>query len=116
MARLFKWVGAALLLGVLVFAGVAVALKYWVGSSDFRDRVAQQISAALGVPVVLGSVSVDVWPLPAVALDQVQIKSQPPLLLDRLEARPLWGPLLHRRLEIATLLVRRATLPEQAMA
>ena len=116
MARLLKWLGAALLLVVLALAAVAVALKYWVASSDFRDRVAQQISGALGVPVVLGSVSVDVWPLPAVALDKVQIKSQPPLLLERLEARPVWSALLHGRLEIATLLVRKATLPEQAVA
>jgi len=116
MARVLKWLGVGLALVVLLLAGVAMALKYWVGSSDFRDRVAQQISTALGVQVVLGSVSVDVWPLPAVALDKVQIKSQPPLLLERLEARPLWGPLLHGRLEVATLLVRNATLPEQAVA
>jgi len=116
MSRLLKWVGAALLLVVLVLAAVAGALKYWLGSNDFRDRAAQQITAGLGLPVVLGSVSVDVWPLPAVALDKVQIKSQPPLLLERLEARPVWGSLLRGRLEIATLLVRNATLPEQAVA
>jgi uncharacterized protein involved in outer membrane biogenesis len=116
MGRMLKWVGAALLLVVVLLAAVAAALKYWVGSNDFRDRVAQQISSALGAPVVLGSVTVDVWPLPAVALDKVQIKSRPSLLLERLEARPAWAPLLHGRLEIATLLVRNATLPEQAVA
>jgi uncharacterized protein involved in outer membrane biogenesis len=116
MARMLKWVVAALVLLALLLAAVAAALKYWVGSNDFRDRVAQQISAALGAPVVLGSVTVDVWPLPAVALDKVQIKSQPPLLLERVEARPVWSPLLHGRLEIATLLVRNATLPQQAVA
>jgi uncharacterized protein involved in outer membrane biogenesis len=116
MSRMFKWVGAALLLVIVLLAAVAAALKYWVGSSDFRDRVAQQISGAVGAPVVLGSVTVDILPLPAVALDKVQIKSQPPLLLERLEARPSWGPLLHGRLEVATLVVRNATLPEQAVA
>lgn len=116
MARLVKWLGAALLLALLLLAGVAVALKYWVGSNDFRDRVAQQISAGLGVPVVLGSIKVDLWPLPAVALEQVQIRSQPPLALERVEARPVWSPLLHGRLEIATVLIRNATVPEQAVA
>lgn len=116
MVRLVKWLGAALLLALLLLAGVAVALKYWVGSNDFRDRVAQQISTALGVPVVLGSITVDVWPLPAVALDQVQIRSQPPLALERIEARPEWSPLLRGRLEIATVLIRNATVPEQAVA
>lgn len=116
MTRLLKWVAALLLLAVLLLAGVAIALKYWVRSDDFRNRVGQQISAALGVPVLLGSISVDVWPLPAVALDKVQIKSEPPLALERIEARPEWGPLLHGRLEIATLLVRDAVVPEPAVA
>lgn len=116
MARLLKWLVGALLLVVLVIAAVAAGLKFWVGSNDFRERAAQQISGALGVPVQLESISVDVWPLPAVALGKVQIKSQPPLLLERVEARPVWGPLLHGRLEISTLLVRNATLPEQAVA
>jgi uncharacterized protein involved in outer membrane biogenesis len=116
MARLAKWVVGALLVALLLLAGVAVALKYWVGSSDFRDRAAQQISSALGVPVTLGNLTVDVWPLPAVALDMVQVRSQPPLTLERLEARPLWQPLLHGRLEVSTLFVRNATVPEQAVA
>ena len=116
MTRLVKWLGAALLLALLLLGGVAVTLNYWVASNDFRDRVAQQISAGLGVPVVLGSIKVDLWPLPAVALEQVQIKSQPPLALDRVEARPEWSPLLQGRLEVATLLIRNATVPEQAVA
>jgi hypothetical protein len=115
MPRLLKWFVAALLLVVLLLAGVALALKYWVGTDDFRERVGQQISAAVGVPVALGAISVDVWPLPAVALDKVQVKSQPPLLLERIEARPTWAALLRGRLEVATLLVRNAVVPEQAV-
>jgi uncharacterized protein involved in outer membrane biogenesis len=116
MRRLIKWVAATLLLAVLLLAGIAVALKYWVRSDDFRDRVSQQISSALGVPVVLGGIAVDVWPLPAVALDKVQIRSQPPLVLERIEARPQWGPLLRGELEVATLLVRNAVVPQEAVA
>jgi uncharacterized protein involved in outer membrane biogenesis len=116
MSRLVKWLLAIVLVPVLLLAGVAVALQQWVGSEDFRSRVRQQLSTALGVPVVLGSVTVDVWPLPAVALDQVQIKSQPPLTLERIEARPTWAALLQGRLEIATLVVRNAVVPEQALA
>lgn len=116
MKRLVKW-GVAILLGlVLLLAAVALALQYWVGSEDFRTRVGQQISTALGVPVQLGRISVDVWPLPAVALDDVQVKSRPPLTLERVEARPEWAGLLRGRLEVATLVVRNAVLPEQAVA
>ena len=116
MKRIWKWLAVALLVLVLLLGAVAVALQQWVGSADFRSRVAQQASAALGVPVALGSISVDVWPLPAVALEQVQVKSQPPLTLQRIEARPAWAPLLQGRLEIATLVVRKAVVPEQAVA
>ncbi len=97
MKRIWIWLAAALLVLVLLLGAVAVVLQQWVGSADFRGRAARQVSAALGVPVELGQISVDVWPLPAVALDRVQVKSQPPLTLERVEARPSWLPLLPRR-------------------
>jgi hypothetical protein len=102
--------------GVLLLAAVAMALQYWVGSADFRARVSQQISAAVGIPVQLGRVSVDLWPLPAVALDQVRFASRPPLTLDRIEARPVWADLAQGRLQIATLVVRNAVIPEPAVS
>jgi uncharacterized protein involved in outer membrane biogenesis len=116
MKRLMKWLAATGLVLVLLLSAVAVSLQYWIGSADFRGRVSQQISAAVGVPVQLARISVDVWPLPAVALDQVQFQSRPPLTLERIEARPAWGGLLQGRLEIATLVVRNAVVPEQALA
>ena len=51
MKRIWKWLAVALLVPVLLLGAVAVALQQWVGSADFRSRVAQQASAALGVPV-----------------------------------------------------------------
>lgn len=115
MKRFMKWLAGIALVLVLLLAAVAMALQYWVGSADFRERVSQQISAALGVPAQLGGISVDVWPLPAVALDQVHLKSRPPLTLERVEARPAWAALVQGRLEIATLVVRNAVVPEQAV-
>jgi hypothetical protein len=50
-----------------------------------------------------------------VALDRVQLKSQPPLTLERIEVRPVWAGLLQGRLEVATLIVRNAVVPEQAL-
>jgi len=111
-----KWLIATLLFLVVLLGGVALALRHWVGSADFRDRVAAQISTALGVPVQLGGIAVDLWPLPAVALDKVRIDSRPPLTLERVEARPVWAGLLQRKLEIATLVVRNAVVPEPAVA
>jgi uncharacterized protein involved in outer membrane biogenesis len=116
MKRWVKWL-VAIVLGLLVLlASVAAALQYWVRSEDFRDRVSQQITQAVGVPVRLGRISVDLWPVPAVALDQVQFDSRPPLTLERVEARPIWAGLLQRRLDVATLVVRNAVVPEQGVA
>jgi hypothetical protein len=116
MNRIIKWVLGAVLVPLLLLGAVAAALQYWVGSEDFRQRVSQQVGAALGVPVELGGIAVDVWPLPAVALNRVQVKSQPPLTLERIEARPVWAGLLHGRLEVATLVVRNAVVPELAVS
>jgi len=116
MKRVVKWLLALILIPVLLLSAIAMALQQWVGSDDFRGRVNQQISSALGVPVEVGRITVDAWPLPAVGLDKVQVKSAPPLTLERIEARPAWAPLLQGRLEVTTLLVRNAVVPERAVA
>jgi hypothetical protein len=116
MKRWVKWLLATVVFLVVLLGGVAFALRQWVGTADFRDRVAAQVSTALGVPVQLGGIAVDIWPVPAVALDKVQIKSRPALTLERIEARPVWAGLLQRKLEIATLVVRNAVVPEPAVA
>ncbi|ROZ66200.1 hypothetical protein [Ramlibacter sp. WS9] len=115
MKRFLTWVFGIALTVVVLLAGVAAALQFWVNSDDFRVRLGQRISSTLGIPVEVGGVAVDVWPLPAVALDRVQVKSQPPLTLERIEARPVWAGLLQGRLEVATLIVRNAVVPEQAV-
>lgn len=115
MNRSVKWLLLLLVLPLAVLGAIVLALHRWVGSDDFRVRVAQQASAAAGVPIELGRLTVDVWPLPAVAADNVQVRSTPPVTLARIEARPTWAALLRGRLEIATLLVRDATLPQQAI-
>ena len=112
MTKILKWlVGLALTL-VVLFAALVFVLHRWVNTDDFKQRVVQQASAALGVPVTLGSVSVDVWPVPAVALNNIQVQSSPVITVGRIEARPQWQPLLQGRLVVATLIVRQAVLPQ----
>ena len=116
MAKFLKWAAIAVAAFLLLLVGVAVALQHWVRSDDFRARVEQQASAALGVPLRLGRLSVDLWPLPAVAAEDVQLQTRPALSVGRVEARPVWSGLLERRLEIATLVVRQAVLPQAGIA
>ena len=49
---------------------------------------------ALGVPVQLGRISLALWPLPAVALHDVRVGTQPPLVLELIDARPAWASVL----------------------
>jgi hypothetical protein len=115
MARIFRGILGLALAAVLLLAGVALALHGWVGSDDFRQRVQQEASAALGLPVRVGGIDVALWPLPAVALSGIEVQSRPPLTLARLELRPGWAALLQGRLEVATLVLREAVLPQQAI-
>jgi hypothetical protein len=112
MKRWQKW----LLLALVGLAGLVVAalllLQRWVGSDDFRHRVQVQAQEALGVPVVLGRLHIDPWPVPAVALDGVDIQTRPALTAVRIEMRLRLHALLSGRLEVASLLVRGAELPQ----
>jgi hypothetical protein len=115
MTKLIKWVVILLAALALLLVGAAVALQHWLRTDDFRTRVEQQASAALGVPLRLGRLSVDLWPVPAVAADEVQLQTRPALSVGRVEVRPVWSGLLEQRLEIATLVVRKAVLPQAAI-
>jgi uncharacterized protein involved in outer membrane biogenesis len=115
MGKLVKWLALLLLALLLVLAAVAFALQRWVNSDDFRSRIEQQASAQLGLPVKAGRLEVNVFPLPAVAVENLSVQSRPAIALERVEARPVWTALLAGRLEIATLVVRGATLPQQGV-
>lgn len=116
MNRVLKWLLAVAALIVVLLAAIAFALHTWVGTDNFRARVSREISAAVGVPVELGALSVDVFPLPGVSVDRVQVRSKPALTFERIEARPVWSALLQKKLEIATLYVRNAVVPQDAIA
>ncbi len=112
MRRIFIWTGIALGLAVVLLLLAVFALGQWTGTDGFRQRVEREASTALGVPVTLSRVSVNVFPLPAVALEGLNIQARPALTLARVEARPVWSALLVGRLAISTLVVREAVLPQ----
>jgi hypothetical protein len=112
MRKVFKIMGIVLAVCLLLVGGVGVVLYQWTGQDGFRERVAQQASDALGVPVRLGAIRIDWFPVPAVALDDVVVQTQPPLAAKTIAARPVWAALVHRRLEVATLVVQGAVVPQ----
>lgn len=115
MRRIFIWAGGVVGLVVVLLLLAVLALGQWTGSDGFRTRVEREASAALGVPVTLARVSVNVFPLPAVALEGLNVKANPAITLARVEARPVWSALLRGRLAVATLIVREAVLPQASI-
>jgi len=115
MKKTFKWLFlAALALTVLLLASVLVVHR-WLNTDDFRQRLERDASAALGVPVAVGSIRVDLWPLPAVALGNLNLLSKPPITLEQLEVRPDWLALFKGQLVVLTLVIRKAVLPQQGI-
>ena len=115
MRKVLKTLGFLALALLLVLAGLAFAVQRWVGTDDFRQRMAGEASAALGVPVLMGAVDIDVWPVPALALKDLTIEAKPPLTLGRVEVRPQWQALLQRKLVVTTLIVKQAVLPQHGI-
>lgn len=115
MFKIFKWLAIGALGLVLLLTALVFALHRWVSTDDFRQRLTAEASAAIGVPVALGGISVDVWPVPAVALNQIKLQTLPAMTVERLEARPQWGPLLQGQLVVGTLIVRQAVLPQAGL-
>ena len=112
MSRLVRRLALALVLVIGLLAAGVWAVQHWVGSDDFRVRVASRAGTALGAELKLGRVEADWWPVPALALVEVDVQTRPHLTITRLEARPAVAGLLAGRLELATLLVRGADLPQ----
>jgi hypothetical protein len=104
------------LLTLLLLLGAGVwALQRWIGTDGFKLQVEQEASTTLGVPVQLARLEVALWPLPAIAAEGLQIQTRPALTLARLELRPAWRRLMRGQLELTTVLVRGAVLPQAGL-
>lgn len=115
MRRIGRWLLLTFVLTCVLLSAVLFLLHRWVSTDDFRVRAQAQASDVLGRDVQLGPLSVDIWPLPAVALNRVEIATRPLIRIERIEVRPVVAALLSGRLELSTLLVRQADLSQAAV-
>lgn len=116
MRKIARWLLLTFVLSCVVFSAVLLFLHRWIATDDFRSRAQAQAGAVLGREVRFGQLTVDVWPLPAVALNRVEIATQPAIRIDRIEVRPVLPALLFAgRLELSTLLVRQLDLSHLAL-
>ena len=115
MKSLGKWLALSLLLASFLLGAGLFVLQQWIGTDDFRSRVEALVGSALGKEVTVANLVVDIWPVPAVAINALQIKTHPAMRLERVEVRAALSGLLAGRLQLATLLVRRAELSQAAL-
>lgn len=127
MTRALKLLLSALLAAALLFAAAAGAMAWWLSGDGPRSQVEALATARLGVPVSLGRLSLDLWPLPSltVAVSDVKIATQSPLSAEHIEVRPAWRKLLGtrmglgtsepRELEILSLTLRGVSVPQKGL-
>lgn len=117
MPRVIKLLLSVLLALALLLAAALAALAGWLSGDGLRLQVQAAASQQWGVPVELEKISLDVWPLPALALQGLAIQTQPRLFAQRLEARPAWGGLLRepRQLEVLSLHLQGVQLPQRGL-
>ena len=112
LPRFAKWL-LALVAGLLLLVLLALlVLQHWVGTDDFRRRVSREATAALEFEVKVGRIGLDWWPIPALAVNDVQVLTRPPLSAERIEVRPRWPSLMARRPALATAIVRHAVVTQ----
>jgi hypothetical protein len=120
MKRSLKLALSALLALTLLLTAAAGALAWWLSGDGPRSQLEARLSERLGVQVTVAKLSLDVWPLPAVAVSDVMVATQPPLTAQRIELRPAWRKLLGlggaaRELEISLLSLQGLSLPQKGL-
>jgi hypothetical protein len=107
-----QWWQRAAVVVALVLAGGWWGLQHWLGSDDLRQRAANAASEAVGVPVTLERLGLDLWPVPGLVLEAVRIETRPVWTLQRVEARAVLGALLRGHLELASLSMQEADVSQ----
>ncbi len=120
MKRVLKLLLSALLALSLLGAVALGVLTWWLSGDGLRSQVQVLATQKLGVPVTLSKLSLSVFPWPSVAVSDVKIGTQAPVMAQRIELRPVWRKLLGlggqpRELEVQSLVLRGLSLPQKGL-
>ena len=107
-----RWWHLAAVAAVVPLVAAWWGLQYWLGSDDLRRRAERAASEAVGVPVTLGRVGLNLLPVPGIALEAVRIETRPAWTIERMEAWAELGALLQGRLQLSGLSQHRADLSQ----
>jgi hypothetical protein len=115
LPKVLTWLLVTLAAVLLLAVAALLAVQHWMGSDDFKQRAEREATQALGVEVTLGKIGLDWWPLPALAVSEITLKTRPPITVGRLEVRPNLGGLLQGRLAVSTVIVRQAVVAQKGV-
>lgn len=113
--RVLLWLGMALAVLLLLVAVGLLLAQRWLAGDGPRQRIEQEVTQALGVPLSVQAMQVTVWPLPAVTLSGVELATQPALSVARIDLRPDWLALARSEPAVASLVLRDAMLPQAGL-
>lgn len=110
---MLKWVAAAVAAVLLLVIAAAVAIPLVVDTPRVQSLISHSVAQALGRPVRFASLSVSLFPLPAVELRDLRIAedprfgTQPFLMMNTGSFRLRVWPLLSGRVEFSELILER---------
>lgn len=110
-----KWALGAGVAVVLLGAIWLAAEQWFPGDEGLAARLAAEAERRLGVPVTIGSVRWSLLPTPIVVIENVRTKQDAPIVIGRLEARPMITSILERKLVLADVTVKDAVLPQDSL-
>lgn len=116
MVRRARWLWGSLLV-LLAMAGVLALAVAWMVPSDrqLADRLAAQAQDRLGVPVVIGAVHWELFPVPVLVIEDAATVQPQPISFKRLVAQPRLRDLLHRRLGFEHVQLDGGVMPQMSL-
>ena len=111
MTRARKWlVGLGALVGVLLVLAL-IGLNLLPRDEELAGRVADQLSAAAGVPVTVGALQWRVWPNPRMVIENIVTEQPRPITLRKITLQPNLQALWQRRLQFDSVRLEGALVP-----
>ena len=101
---------------VAVVAVLAITFRKLVpDDAALVERIRAQAEARLGVEVSVGAAHLQLWPQPELVIEDAQTVQPQPIRIRRLIAHPALLPLLHGRLDIDSMEIDGAVMPQLSL-
>lgn len=115
MQKKRKWiVAAASVAAVLGLAWVAL-VAFLPSDEDLAAHASAELESRLGVPVALGALHWQLWPVPAVVVEDAATDQPRAITVEKLTAYPNLGALFAKRLQFDRIELEGAVVPQLSL-